>query len=343
MKGRDKTKKELIEELAELRRRVADLEKSASLMHADERSTQAYNALLRLFAGAASRKEYMGAVVRLVSIWSGCRYVGVRILNKAGEIPYESYLGFSQEFWESENWLSIHTDQCACIRVLTGKPESQDLPMMTRNGSFYLSNSFKFIQGLTPEQRARFRGACMHCGFKSLAVIPIPLQGKILGVIHIADEEAGKVTLKLVEFLESVAFSIGQAIRKFSAGDDDKALFGHIYMLMESSQDCISLLTPAGRYLCMNTAGYLRHGLDDPDALLNEDMAANILENRDAVRQAVRQAAAGAEAAVQFKSPDQEGRGIWWDAMLTPVRRPDGSIRGILGISRDITARRRGE
>jgi thiosulfate reductase / polysulfide reductase chain A len=42
-------------------------------------------------------------------------------------------------------------------------------------------------------------------------------------------------------------------------------------------------------------------------------------------------------------SSDREGRGIWWDAMLTPVRRQDGNIPSILSISRNITASRRGE
>ena len=192
MKDRDKPRDELLAELVKFRQKVKELEESRTLLKDNERYIQAANALLRLYAGAVSRREYLGAAVKLASIWSDCRYAGIRILNHKGEIPYESYLGFSREFWEAENWLSIHKDQCACVRVFTRKPESQDISVMTRGGSFYLDNSVKFLQSLPEEQRARFRGVCIKCGFKSIAIIPIGVKGKIIGVIHIADKKGGK-------------------------------------------------------------------------------------------------------------------------------------------------------
>lgn len=343
MPDRQKTKKELLEELLELRQKVEDLEEARNLFKDCERQTQAANALLRLYASATSRQGYMKIAIKLINIWSGCQYVGIRMLNKEGFIPYEAYLGFSREFWETENWLSIHKDQCACVRVITGNPEPQDLAVMTPGGSFYLDDSWEFLQSLSEAQRARFRGVCIHCGFKSIAIIPLTFQGKILGVIHIADAEGGKVTLSLMEFLESMAFYMGQGLQKLSKAADAKVLAAHLHMLMESSRDCISLLSPAGKYLDLNTTGYLAHRFASPQAVLGKSLTTNIVKRQEETEAAVRRAATGEEVYVQYQAVDQSGRGIWWDARLTPIKRTDGSITNILSIAKDITARKRGE
>lgn len=339
----DKTKEELLMELEALRQRVRELEELQTPSWGDERYSQAANTLLRLFAAAATRQEYLGHAVKLISIWSDCRYVGIRVLNNDGMIPYEAYLGFSREFWESENWLSIHRDQCACIRVITGKPDDQDVAMMTRGGSFYLNNSFQFVQGLSADGRARYRGCCMRCGFKSIAVIPIPFRGKILGVIHIADEEEGRVNLPLVEFLESVAFSIGQALHRFSGEEDERVSDTHMRMLMEGSQDWVSLISRDGVCLAINTAGCQRLGCADPEPILGQSVAANLGDYREEMMAAVRRAAAGEEVPVRYQTVGPTGRRMWWNAMLIPVKRTDGSTRVIVNIAKDITPRLEGE
>jgi diguanylate cyclase (GGDEF)-like protein/PAS domain S-box-containing protein len=187
-----------------------------------EERTKVINTLLRLFAQTSSRKEYLDAVVELIRSWSGCRCVGIRMLNEYGNIPYESYVGFSQKFWESENYLSVKQDQCVCIRVILGKPDPQDASAMTPSGSFRCDNTIKFVAELSEEERSRFRGVCPRSGFASLAVTPISYHEIILGAIHLADEREGKVPLKIVEFIESMAPLIGEAIYRFSLEEEIK-------------------------------------------------------------------------------------------------------------------------
>lgn len=181
-----------------------------------EEHIRTHNTLLELFSHSFSRNEYLDEVVKLVSKWSGCRCVGIRVLEKNGNIPYEAYTGFSAEFWELENWLSIDRDQCACIRVITENPEPQDLPVMTSGGSFYINNSLEFVSGLTEEQQGRFRGTCVRNGFRSVAVVPVRYAKKVLGAIHLADEREGMVLLKTVELIELIAPLIGEAAYRFS-------------------------------------------------------------------------------------------------------------------------------
>ena len=62
--------------------------------------------------------------------------------------------------------------------------------MVTPGGSFRVNNGAAFIAGLSPEQRARFRGNCIRMGFTSLAVIPVRYQDQTLGKLV---NEVGKI------------------------------------------------------------------------------------------------------------------------------------------------------
>ncbi len=185
-----------------------------------ENRLKATNDLLNLFPKKSSRKEYLDAVVNLLRTWSQCRCLGIRILLKKGQIPYESYVGFSQEFWESENWLSVKNDQCVCIRIISGNPEPQDAPFMTPAGSFRCDNMDQFMATLSAEDRLRFRCICPQSGFRSVAVIPLRYGKKVLGAIHLADEREGNIPLRVVEFIESMSSPIGEAVHRFNLEDD---------------------------------------------------------------------------------------------------------------------------
>ena len=182
------------------------------------------NNLLQLYTRKFSHKEYLDAAAVLIRDWSGCHHVGLRIANKDGTIPYESCAGYDQEFLDSESSLSLERDHCACIRVIQGAPEPQDLPAMTSAGSFYSNNIMAFMESLAHEQTTRFRGVCMQSGFTSLAVVPIRYREKILGAIHIADEHEKMVPLQNVEFLEHMAFIIGEALFRFGVEEELRKL-----------------------------------------------------------------------------------------------------------------------
>lgn len=189
-----------------------------------ERRITVTNDLLKLYTHTLSRKEYLGSAVDIIRKWSGCRYIGMRIADREGNIPYESCAGFSPEFLESEGTLSLTRDHCACTRVVAGTPEPQDAPAMTPNGSFRSDNTMKFVEGLTEEQKARFRGVCVQSGFTSVAVVPIRYRDKLLGAIHLADERGGMAPLKKVEFVEQLAFIIGEAVFRFSIEEELRKL-----------------------------------------------------------------------------------------------------------------------
>ncbi len=171
--------------------------------------------LLELFAQKTSMKEYLDSVVKIIRIWSGCRCIGIRLTNAEGYIPYEACAGFSEEFVSAESMLCLKKDVCACIRVVTQRPDPQDASVMTERGSFRCDDTFRFVESLTEAERARYRGNCLKCGFTSVAVVPVRYRQKVVGAIHLADEHENKVPLDNVQFLENMAGLIGEAVHRF--------------------------------------------------------------------------------------------------------------------------------
>jgi len=78
----------------------------------------------------------------------------------------------------------------------------------------------KFIGQLSEQEKARFRGVCVENGFLSASIVPIRYREEVLGAIHLADEREGQVALNAMEFIESVAPLIGEAIHRFDLEEE---------------------------------------------------------------------------------------------------------------------------
>lgn len=208
------------ERTAELVRINEELEREIGVRRETERRVALTNKLLKLYTQKFSRKEYLDVAAELIRDWSNCHHAGVRIAGSEGGIPFESCAGYNPDFLHSETHLSVKDDDCICTRVVAGRPELSEAAAMTPSGSFYSNQSLLFLDKLTDEQRANYRGICWQYGFKSLAVVPVRHRDTILGAIHIADERPGMVPLTNVEFMEQLAFIVGEALFRFSVEED---------------------------------------------------------------------------------------------------------------------------
>ncbi len=176
------------------------------------------SSLLELFARKDSRKTYLDSAVRVISDWSGCEFVGIRVRDSEGNIPYESYVGFDDDFLALENALHLDRDKCVCIRAIVQYPQKQEMKFMTAGGSFYCNDSLAFLNSLTEKQKKNYRGNCIKWGFKSISVIPVRYRGEVLGAIHLADFGENMVLASKVQFIETtIAPLIGEAVQRFNA------------------------------------------------------------------------------------------------------------------------------
>ena len=145
--------------------------------------------------------------------FTGCAAVGLRILDDEGNIPYQVYEGFCQRFYESENPLSINSDQCMCINVIKGTTDPK-LPFYTEGGSFYMNGTTSFLAMFSEEEKGQTRNVCNQFGYESVALAPIRLENRLLGLVHVADPRENMVPLEMVEVLEGAAMQLGVAIQR---------------------------------------------------------------------------------------------------------------------------------
>jgi PAS domain S-box-containing protein len=184
---------------------------------AAERRRDLTSALAALLAHKNSASEYLHSVVELIRQWSGSEALGIRLVNEAQEIPYESWAGFEPGFIDLENHLSLQRDACCCIRAITQAAESPDRALLTPGGSYRCDNLRAFTEQVTPQERAQYRGNCVKFGFASVAVVPIHCPRGVLGAIHLADRRIGQFPPAMIEFVEALTPMIGEAIRRFQA------------------------------------------------------------------------------------------------------------------------------
>ncbi|OGW29529.1 MAG: hypothetical protein A2X56_12895 [Nitrospirae bacterium GWC2_57_13] len=317
-----------------------------------ENVLNATNALLREFAKQSLRKEYLDAVVDIIGDWSGCRYVGIRIKDRTGHIPYEAYRGFSREFWESENMILLKENQCVCSRVMSGAIEAQDKPAMSPGGSFYSGNTMKFIEGMSDREQSRYRGVCIRNGFTSLAIVPLRHRGSVLGAIHLADEREGMVSPKSVEFIETMTTLIGEAVNRFDMEDD---LRNNYNALRESSELMsqmfsnihihIAYMDPGFNFIRVNRKYAEAHG-QDPNFFVGKnhfDLYPH-RENESIFRRVVENGEPYSVFEKPFTYTEQPERGTtYWDWSLQPVKDAEEKVVGLVLSLVDVTERRRAE
>ena len=260
-KHRDLLERLVEERTAELRKINDELELEIAERQASEKRIQVTNDLLQLFTRTFSLKEYLDVVVELIQSWCGCSCVGIRINDDAGHVPCVSSTGFGPDFLASETMLSLTADQCAFTRVTAGTPEPQEFSAIMPDGSFYTNNAMRYLEGLTGEQKKEFRNFCAESDFTSLAIIPVRYRKQVLGAIHLADKREGMVPIKNVEFLEQMAFIIGEAIYRFGMERDLRSNYEALRVsemryrsLVEGVRDIIFTLRQDGTIVSVSPA-----------------------------------------------------------------------------------------
>ncbi len=312
--------------------------------------TDVTNALLALYARKLDRKEYLDAAVEILRSWSGCRYAGIRIADENGQIPYAACIGFNEAFLASEGTLSLSRDHCACTRVALGKPEAQDLPYLTLEGSFLTNDSQALLENLSEDQRKRFRGVCISSGFMTVAVVPVRHRDRVLGVIHLADERRGMVSLRNAEFIEHLAQIIGEAVLRFSIEDELRKNYDSLQKTSEllerifsTTHMLIAYLDRDLNFIRVNHA-YSRAENRDPGYFPGKNYF-DLCPDEE-LKNVFREVVKSGEPRFAFERPFvYEGIGesefTFWDWSLLPVKEPDGMVSGLVFTLIDVTSRKR--
>lgn len=156
-----------------------------------------------------------------------CQSVGIRLQNN-GDYPYFVHEGFTDFFILKENSLCTTDNEgnpvldedgepvlgCVCGSVLKGKTDST-FPFFTENGSFWTNSTSQLLA--TDKERLnkaveRIKGTCPKHGYESMALIPLRVEEKILGLIQLNDPRENMFTLKSIKKYEQLADEMGKVI-----------------------------------------------------------------------------------------------------------------------------------
>ncbi len=114
--------------------------------------------------------------------------------------------------------------------------------------------------------------------------------------------------------------------------------------IVESSRDCIKILSPDGCLLLITESGRNMLCMGNLDDFIGSSWI-NFWQGADRVsaQKAVDSAAAGGSGKFVGMFPIADGEVKWWDVLITPIRDASGCIHRLLAVSRDVTGRRLSE
>ena len=142
----------------------------------------------------------------LISL-AACEAVGLR-LEDDGDFPYYVSEGLPESFILKEDSLCAKDEhgqrirlpdgdgwllECMCGNIIRGRLDPS-LPFFSGGGSFWSNHTSALLAATSEEDRhGRTRNYCNSCGYESVALIPIPIQGERIGLLQLNDRRRGDV------------------------------------------------------------------------------------------------------------------------------------------------------
>ena len=287
--------------------------------------------------------EYLERLVKHVRDYSGCHCVGIRLLDDNGNIPYTAYVGFGREFYESENPLSINSGKCMCINVIKADTDSE-LPFYTEGGSFLSNGTTKLLASVPEETKGQTRNVCNQYGYESVALVPMLYKGKILGLIHLADENENKIPLQRVQFLEQVGTYISEALNTFMA---EEALQKSETRYRDLYEEAPNAYFSVGMDVCIDRANrsateLLGYSLDELLGRPVLDLYADTANGKAKAQEVFQRFLAGEEVRdEELEMSRADGSNVWISLSVRPMRDKEGRVVASRLVVTDITERKR--
>jgi PAS domain S-box-containing protein len=284
-------------------------------------------------------------LISVAKNFTACAAVGIRMLDEEGNIPYEAYEGFSQRFYESESPLSIKSDQCMCINVIRGMTDHK-LPFYTEGGSFYMNGTTRFLATVSEEEKGKTRNVCNEMGYESVALIPIRVRDRILGLIHVADPQENMVPLEKVELLEDIGVQLGTAIQRLLAEEE-----------LRESEKQASAAIEAARGFTFNydiSTGKIKWGgtieeitgyTPEEFSLVDIDGWAERIhpDDRDGILLIFQEAFQRDRATAEYRFRTKNGDYVTLSSISLTEKDEKGKAARLVGILQDITERKQAE
>jgi len=294
-------------------------------------------------------------LTRSLQHWSGCEAVGVR-LRRGEDYPYLESRGFSPEFVRMENRLCLVDEkgsvvrdssgkamlECMCGNVLSGKVDPLK-PFFTEGGSFWCNDASQLLAGMSDAgHQAGLRDGCTRGGYASVALVPLRVGDKTLGLLQFNDRRPNRFTKGHIVHYERIAEILSLALSKRQTEEDLKkseckfrafAAYTYAMETWRRPDNSCGYVSPS----CERVTGYPAQAfLDNPnmiEEIAHPDDQAMLREHFHHVLQEQDQHNTGLE----FRIVTPGGETRWLSHSCTAIYGEDGTWLGRRGSYRDIT------
>ncbi len=313
--------------------------------------------ILRIISAPLPIKEVVDGVVGALKRATGFDAVGLR-LKEGEDYPFLSASGYSDEFLSAENSLAVRYPdggicrdsdgnislECTCGLVVTGKVDPAN-PSYTAGGSAWTNDSLPSLDVPPRDLRLNPRNRCIHAGFRSVALVPLRAGDEILGLLHLADRRASRLTAESIRFLEGLGAGIGVALAGKRAEAALRQSESKYRIIADNTSDWEWWTAPDGSYLYVSPSVEGITGRAPAEFLADPDLLPAIShpDDREAVRAHVKRSNSGeaAPSELVFRVSTLSGDERVIEHRCKPVYGADGTYLGRRGSNRDITERQR--
>jgi PAS domain S-box-containing protein len=178
-------------------------------------------------------------------------------------------------------------------------------------------------------------------GLRSLAVIPIMHAGKAIAVINMASHQHELTPEGTCRALETIATQVGEALARLSAEQARRESELRYRELVEAIPDMVFILDRQGTVCFINQPAAAMLGRKPEDIVGRKQADFFPQEGSRHAAGAAEVFASGSMRVSEGLHYDLPSGPRWFDSRLIPLKNDHGETTHVLGISRDVTERRR--
>lgn len=176
--------------------------------------------------------------------------------------------------------------------------------------------------------------------------VPIKVDGEIYGTVNFSSPQAYHRAFddSDKEFITLLARWLGSAIERDLAQQKLAVSERHLQAIIDAEPECVKVLGPDNRLRQMNRAGLEMIEADDIAEVLDKNILGVIAPaHRQAFVELNERVFRGEPGTLEFELIGLKGGHRWMETHAVPMREADGSVGALLGVTRDITERRKAE
>jgi PAS domain S-box-containing protein len=324
----------------------------------NEAAREATVELLRICNMADKLPELMQNLMHYFQQITGCEAIGVR-LRDGEDFPYYVTRGFSEEFVLAEKSLCSYDREGELIRDYAGHPAIDCMcgnilcrrfdpskPFFTAHGSYWSSCTTEFLATTTDTDRqAKTRNRCIGEGYESMALIPLRYRDETYGLFQFNDREKGRFSSEKIALYEDLVDYVSITLSKLKSDEALRESEQFNLQIINNAEEGVVVYGTDLRYWKWNPYMERLSGLPAHDVIGKNPLELFPFLKEGGVIERLEKVLEGqpvSSTEFPFHSPFNGYTG-WASDTCSPLKNVNGEIIGVIGMVRDITARKQSD